>query len=117
MDKLLKDEYYHLGTNIILKELWLYPQMPQIHKKYIKPIGGLWTSQQNDHTLCDWIGYKEESIEPFDKELINHLNSSLIKFKEDSKLIKIENNNDYKNLKDSGFVKILKEPLIINKYY
>lgn len=117
MYKLLNDEYYHLGTNKFFKELWLYPQMEQIHKNYIKPYGGIWTSHTNPYTLCDWIEYKEERLGESISENIDHLDSSLIKFKTNSKFIKIENTNDYKNLKDSGFVKLLDKPIKINKWY
>ena len=117
MKKLLQDEFYHYGCDKILKELWLYPQMDQIYTNYIKPYGGLWTSHQNKYTLSDWISYKED-VDNFDQiESLYYLNSCLIKFKENSKLLSIENENDYKNLKDSGFVKILDKPIIIDKWY
>lgn len=116
MEKLLNDEYYHLGTKSFYKELWLYPQMDQIHKSYIKPLGGIWTSHTNPFTLSDWIGYKEE-LEDFNNEFLSFMQSSLLKFKTDSKLLKIENNIDYKNLKDSGFIKILETPIKIQKWY
>lgn len=116
MEKLLNDEYYHLGTKSFYKELWLYPQMDQIHKSYIKPLGGIWTSHINPYTLSDWIGYKEDE-EDFNNEFLSFMDSSLLKFKTDSKLLKIENGNDYKNLKDSGYIKTLETPIKINKWY
>lgn len=114
MQPLLKEEYFHIGTDIIKKELWLYPQMDQIYKDYIKPYGGLWSSHRNNDTLCDWLEYKEEKNKI---EELYHLKSSLIKFKENSKLLPINTNNDYLNLKDSGFIKILESPIIIDKWY
>lgn len=116
MEKLLNDEYYHLGAKNFYKELWLYPQMEQIYTNYIKPLGGIWTSHTNPFTLSDWIGYKEET-ENFNIEYLNYIDSSLIKFKNNSKLLKIENGIDYKNLKDSGFIKILETPIKIQKWY
>jgi len=114
MNTLLNEEYVHIGTDTIKKELWLYPQMEQIYKDYIKPYGGLWTSHQNNDTLCDWLEYKEEENK---LEELYHLKSCLIKFKEKTKLLIINSNNDYKNLKDSGFIKILEIPIIIDKWY
>ena len=114
MNQLLNEEYVHIGTNTISKELWLYPQMDQIYKDYIKPYGGLWTSHKNKDTVCDWIEYKEEENK---LEEIENLKSSLIKFKENSKLLIINNTNDYNNLKVSGFIKKLSTPIIIDKWY
>lgn len=117
MNNLLQEEFYHYGSDKILKELWLYPQMDQIHTDYIKPYGGLWTSHQNKYTLSDWISYKEDSDNFDEIDSLHYFNSCLIKFKENSKLLTIENENDFKNLKESGFVKILDKPIIINKWY
>lgn len=114
MNTLLNEEFIHIGTDTIKKELWLYPQMDQIYKDYIKPYGGLWTSHQNEYSICDWIEYKEEENL---LEEINHLKSCLIKFKENSKLLIINTNNDYINLKDSGFIKTLSTPIILDKWY
>jgi len=117
MNKLLQEEFYHYGCDKILKELWLYPQMDQIYTNYIKPYGGLWTSHQNKYSLSDWLSYKEDSDNLDEIDSLYYLDSCLVKFKEKSKLLSIENENDYKNLKDSGFVKILDNPILINMYY
>jgi len=115
--ELLDIEFFHYGSSELSKELWLYPQMDQIYTNYIKPYGGLWTSHQNKYTLSDWLSYKEESENSDEIESIQYLNSCLVKFKEDSKLLTIENENDYKNLKDSGFIKPLDKPITINSWY
>lgn len=112
MDK-LKEEYFHLGTDNIYEELWLYPQMEQIYTTYIKPYGGLWASEQDSYTLSTWIGYKEEEtpISYFDS-----LKCCLIKFKEHCRFLKLETKNDYKNLRDSGFVWELNKPIQLYSY-
>lgn len=117
MSKILEKEYFHCGTNAIYKELWLYPQMEQIHKSYIKPYGGLWCSNINDVSLSDWIAYKEDESSIDEIEQLHNMKNCLIKFKNNSKFISIGNRNDYKNLKDSGFVKILDKPIELNKHY
>lgn len=117
MNELLNEEYFHLGTDKILKELWLYPQMDQLYNIILKPYGGLWTSHQNKYSLSDWISYKEDINNNDELEYMQSLKSCLIKFKKDSNFISIQTNNDYKNLKDSGFVKTLNKPIIINKWY
>ena len=43
--------------------------------------------------------------------------SSLIKFKNDAKLLTISNENDFKNLKDSGLIKKLEEPIRISNRF
>lgn len=117
MSKLLNEEYHNLGTNDIKKELWLNVQMDQLYKNYIKPYGGLWTSHLNNYSISDWISYKKEKNDLDELDSIRYLNSCLVKFKKDSKFISLENNNDYKNLKDSGFVYKLDTPLKLNTWY
>ena len=117
MNELLNNEYIHIGTDRLYKELWLNIQMDQIYKSYIKPYGGLWTSFQNQYTISDWISYKEDTCDQIELDMFYSLKSLLIKFKNNSKFISIENENDYKNLKDSNFVIELKQPIIINKWY
>lgn len=110
MSLLLDDEYFHFGTDILYKELWGKIQM--IHKSnYTKPIGGLWTSPVNSYYLCDWLRYREfRDRYNFDLFVANQ-KSSLVKFKSDAKLLNISTENDFKNLKDSGFVTTLDEPI------
>ena len=96
MSKLLSNEYFHLGTDEIYKELWENIQTNQISNLFTKPCGGLWTSPINPYTLCDWIGYKIDETSQDELEIIKYLKSSLVKFKEDCKFISIENSNDYK---------------------
>lgn len=116
MEKLLQEEFFHFGSDKILKELWLNIQTCQSGTNYIKPYGGLWTSHTNNYNLCDWLMYKEEK-DPMNFDIyVGQRPSCLIKFKDNSKLLKIENNNDFKNLKDSGYVKKLETPIEINKY-
>lgn len=117
MSNLLKEEYFHFGNDNIYKELWLNIQMNEIYKNYSKPLGGLWTSKIDTYYLCDWLKYIELK-DPYNFDLyVGNKNSSLIKFKEDSKFLSIENNNDFKNLKDSGFVQELEQPIILKYPY
>lgn len=117
MKKLLDEEFFHFGTDRIYKELWLNIQMDQIYKTYTKPYGGLWCSHQNNYVLSDWIGYKIDNDEFYQKEFLDFLGSLLIKFKTASKTLIIEDKNDYNNLKNSGFIKKLEEPVNLNKWY
>lgn len=116
MEKLLTEEFFHYGTDKIFIEQWLNIQMEQKFKDYIKPYGGLWSSHKNEYTISDWIGYKQEDPSFYDVAFLSRA-SSLIKFKENAKILKIENKNDYKNLKDSGFITTLKHPITIDKWY
>lgn len=116
MEKLLQQEFFHFGSNKILKELWLNIQTCQSGTNYIKPYGGIWTSHINSYNICDWLAYKEEK-DPINFDIyVGQKTSCLVKFKDDSKLLKIENNNDFKNLKDSGYTKKLETPIEINRY-
>lgn len=116
MGKLLQEEFFHLGTDKIFIEQWLNIQMDQIYKNCIKPYGGLWTSHQNPFSLCDWLEHKQQ-IEPFNRFDYYFISSCLIKFKENAKLLQINNENDYKNLKESGYIITLKDPIILDKGY
>lgn len=116
MEKLLQEEFFHFGSNKILKELWLDIQTCQVGSNYIKPYGGIWTSHSNNYTLCDWLEYKENK-DPMNFDVyVGQRPSCLIKFKDNSKLLKIENDLDFKNLKDSGYTKKLRNPIEINRY-
>lgn len=110
MNKLLDEEYYLFGTNNIYKELWLNIQMLQNNPNYIKPIGGLWLSHQRNGILCDWISFLESKGEIYYKEYVGSDSSSLVKLKEDCKLLSIQDNTDFKNLKDSALTKKLTVP-------
>lgn len=110
MDSLLKQEYFHAGTDHIYKELWLNIQMEQIHQ-FSKPYGGLWTShlRVDSNRICDWIDYLDEENN-IELERLSYKKSCLIKFKENVKFLNIQTANDFKNLKDSGFVKNIQNP-------
>ena len=117
MNNLLEKEYFHFGTDKIKRELWLNLYMQTKYSNYSKPIGGLWCSKQNKYILCDWLLYIEDMRKSrqdhnYD-DYVRNKKSSLIKFKEDAKLLTISNKNDFKNLKDSGLIKKLKEPIRI----
>ena len=114
---ILKSEYFHFGTDIIKRELWLDVFFTECYSNYTKPIGGLWCSKRNKDYLCDWLEYKKEKNSEMFLYYFDHINSCLIKFKNNSKLLSITNNNDYKNLKDSGFVKKLHEPMKLTNEY
>lgn len=117
MEKLLEREYFHFGTDNIYKELWMNLQMRKLNSSYTKPIGGLWASNLDKYYISDWLRYVEMK-EPYNFDMIVGTKPScIIKFNENSKFLKIENENDYKNLKDSGFIINLEKPLIINQNY
>lgn len=116
MNQLLKEEYLHIGTDKIFKELWLNIQMEQLVNTSI-PYGGFFSSHQNNYSLCDWLEYK---IDCNNNEVLYYmyaLKSLLVKYKDNSKLLVIETENDYLNLKESGFVKVLEKPIVEYKYY
>ena len=121
MESLLEKEYFHFGTDNIRKELWLNLYMQTTYYNYSKPVGGLWCSKQNDYILCDWLLYIEDMSQTrhgynYDDYVYNK-KSSLIKFKNDAKLLTISNENDFKNLKDSGLIKKLEEPIRISNRF
>lgn len=121
MESLLEKEYFHFGTDNIRKELWLNLYMQTTYSNYSKPVGGLWCSKQNDYILCDWLLYIEDMSQTrhgynYDDYVYNK-KSSLIKFKNDAKLLTISNENDFKNLKDSGLIKKLEEPIRISNRF
>lgn len=110
MESLLKQEYFHAGTDHIYKELWLNIQMEQIHQ-FSKPYGGLWTSHLriDSNRICDWIDYLDEQNK-IQLEHLSYKKSCLVKFKENTKFLDIQTINDFKNLKDSGFIKNIQNP-------
>jgi len=117
MSKLLENEYFHFGTDNIYKELWLNLQMRHLNDSYTKPIGGLWASNLDNEYISDWLRYVAIK-EPHNFDIIvGNKPSCILKFKENAKFLKIENQNDYKNLKDSGFIIELDTPIILNKNY
>jgi len=116
MNDLLKEEYFHLGTDHINLELWNKIYMDHIKNNYIKPIGGLWSSHLNDFYISDWLEYMLHHANDYQKERLYYAKACLVKFKEDSKLLTIETNNDYKNLKDSGYTQNLSNPIPVNNY-
>lgn len=113
MNNLLDVEYFHFGTNNIRKELWLNLYMINEKYNYSKPLGGLWCSNQNAYNFCDWLTYKEEEEEkPYDYDIyVGNKTSSLVKFRDNVKLLSINNKNDFKNLKDSGMTVKLDTPI------
>lgn len=117
MDNLLKQEYFHIGSDRIYKELWLDIQTDQIYH-FEKPYGGLWAShlRTDDNRLCDWVDFLEEK-EPMNLERLSYRKNCLIKFKEDIPFLQVRNKNDFKNLKDSGFVKDISSNSIYSGQY
>ena len=104
MKDLLKKEYLHLGTDHIYKELWQNIQMDQLYQ-LSKPYGGLWTSHTRfqNNRLCDWIDYLAD--DEYELERLKYQKSCLVKFKENIRFLEIKNNNDFKNLEESGLIK------------
>ena len=78
---ILKSEYFHFGTDIIKRELWLDVFFTECYSNYTKPIGGLWCSKRNKDYLCDWLEYKKEKNSEMFLYYFDHINSCLIKFK------------------------------------
>ena len=101
MDKLLEKEYAHNGNNKISRELW-HDLYINPHEFSIKPTGGLWTSEYNKDTFSGWFEYLIEDNPDLLEEAIEK-NNILLKLSNKTKLLKIIDKNDFKNLKDSGF--------------
>lgn len=116
MVNLLDKEYFHLGTNNIKSELWIDLYEDQFHDYNIKPGGCLWCSTF-DNNLGDWVNYlRMTAKENFDYVIANK-NCSLVKFKNNTRFLKIENESDIKNLYDSGLIIPLPEPVYVNVYH
>jgi len=115
--KKLNFEYFHFGNDNLYKELWLNIYMNENNRNYTKPMGGLWTSEIDARFLCEWLRYKYSTdYLNFDLYVANK-GGCLVKFKEDAKLLSIETQNDFKNLKDSGFIIELEKPIELSTYY
>lgn len=115
MENLLKKEYLHLGTDHIYKELWQNIQMDQIYP-LSKPYGGIWASHTrfDDNRICDWIDYLAN--DDYELERLKYQKSCLIKFKENIRFLQVNDSNDFKNLKESGFTKSVTSKLIDLNY-
>ena len=115
MENLLKKEYLHLGTDHIYKELWQNIQMDQIYP-LSKPYGGIWASHTrfDDNRICDWIDYLAD--DDYELERLKYQKSWLIKFKENIRFLQVNDSNDFKNLKESGFTKSVTSKLIDLNY-
>ena len=115
MENLLKKEYLHLGTDHIYKELWQNIQMDQIYP-LSKPYGGIWASHTrfDDNRICDWIDYLAD--DDYELERLKYQKSCLIKFKENIRFLQVNDSNDFKNLKESGFTKSVTSKLIDLNY-
>ena len=116
MVNLLDKEYFHLGTDNIKKELWIDLYDDQFHKNNIKPGGGLWCSSQNN-ALCDWVTYLKVAAGHNYDVIVAGKKCSLIKFKNNIRFLRIENENDLKNLIDSGLLIKLDEPEYVTVYH
>ena len=109
MEELLKHEYLHNGNDIIYKELWNRLYMNPMNHNYIKPVGGLWSVRYNEN-FSEWMDFLFER-RPEMYECAKYKNNLLFRLKELSKILIINNENDYKNLKDSGLVIKLDKPI------
>ena len=103
MNKFLDSEYLHNGTNEIYKEMWKKPHV-SFDKHFIKPVGGLWTIPYKDYDLNDWMSFLKYNDSDFYDISIGKDNI-IVKLKDTTKLLVIEDKNDFKNLKDSGLTK------------
>lgn len=113
MADLLKNEYVHFGSKDIRSELWLNVQMQKQNFNYSKPIGGLWCSKSNEYGICDWLFYKNDTKEEEYPYYVSNKGSCYIKFKDNSKILSLETRSDYLNLKESGMILKLSQPIKI----
>lgn len=114
MSDLLNKEYITNGTNEIYKELWQNINIDQINT-ITKPYGGLWCSNKNND-VSDWLTYLK--LEMPDYYNITYKNNCIVKFKNNSKLLVLDNNLDFINLKKSNLIiDLSNNPIIINKFY
>ncbi len=104
----LDDEFVHIGTDNIYKELWINFSENPIHYSSLKPCGGLWLSKKTDSSygICDWIEYNSTIL----YEEVFHLffddkPGCFIKLKKDAKLLKISDVSDFDKLRKSGYIK------------
>ena len=100
--KLNNNEYIHIGTNKIYKELWQNIRTEQTYNNFVKPYGGLYCSNKSEN-ICDWLNYL--NIE--NKDFYNYAFSRpacIVKLKDNSKILYIENKNDLDYLKDNNLM-------------
>ena len=115
MENLLDKEYLHNGTDIIYKELWNKIYMNPANGNYTKPIGGFWTVPFYE-CYSEWLDY----LYTHDKSMYYNAlikNNLIVKLKNNTKILIIDNENDFKNLKDSNLTIKLNQPIPILKFY
>lgn len=111
MDNLVSDEYLHNGNSIIYKELWNKIYMNPINLKhdYAKPVGGFWTVKFYE-SFSEWMDFllRRRPEMYYDAKTKDNL---LLKLKDTSKILRIMDKNDFKNLKDSNLTVKLDTPI------
>lgn len=113
---LLNKEFIHIGTNKIYKELWQNIRMDQTYPFITKPYGGLYCSNINEE-LCDWLSYVRIEKSKF-YDFVSSKPSCIIKLKNNTKLLTLNNKNDIDILKNNNLIlNYESNPIIINKYY
>ena len=111
MNTLLDKEYVHNGTSVIYKELWnkIYMNPANTNYGYIKPTGGFWTSNYSSDNLSSWLEYLlDECPDMLEEALLK--DNIILKLYSNSKLLTIENKNDFMNLRDSNLTTKLNKP-------
>ena len=107
MENLLDKEYLHNGTGEIYRELWgnIYTI-----SNYLKPLGGFWTIPYSEEYFSDWMDYLYDTDKTrFD--IARNKENVLVRLKNNTKLLIVNDKNDYKNLKDSGLIITLDKPI------
>ena len=118
MNNLLDEEYMHIGTNRISRELWKDEQSVLDYNDYAKPIGGLWTSPINSYTICDWMEYETEQDNFPVKYDCTYLNDAcIVKVKNNAKLLTIKTKEDFDKLDDMKLLIHLDKPIKFYYYY
>ena len=115
METLTKNEYLHNGNSIIYKELWNKLYMNPLNHKYVKPIGGFWSTKYYE-SFSEWMDFLYYS-RPEMYWQAKYKNNLIFKLNDETKILKLEDKNDYKNLKDSGFTKKLDRPIEMPNYF
>ena len=111
MNTLLDKEYVHNGTSVIYKELWnkIYMNPANTNYGYIKPTGGFWTSNYSSDNLSLWLEYLlDECPDMLEEALLK--DNIILKLYSNSKLLTVENKNDFMNLRDSNLTTKLNKP-------
>ena len=118
MKDLSKEEFFHVGTNNIKRELWEDEQMLIDVPGYAKSIGGFWTSMMNPYSVCDWLEF-EQGQDCYSNKYDSHIitDSCIVKLKDDAKVLTIFSREDFDNARKNGLTTHLDKPMEHFNYY